>query len=79
MCFTEATVAKYLPVLFNPGTIRNKTKKCNFRPSSLELIETFLLHVAVSQNSMFCNITYLYLIFDGSFLNFISFYQFCPC
>ena len=45
---TDGVVAQYLPQIFNPGTVRNKSKKNNFRPSATDVMETFLLQVKIS-------------------------------
>ena len=41
----NAVVFNYFPLIFNPSTTCNKTEKNNFRPSSIELVEAFFLHI----------------------------------
>ena len=41
-----------MPLLFQPGTVKNKKTNKNFRPSTKEMIETFFLHVHVSINNI---------------------------
>ena len=43
-------IVKYMPLLFNPGTLRNNKSKTNFRLSNEELVEAFFLHVHVSND-----------------------------